>query len=153
VNENSEIEEVPISRRTFLDKLFIGSIIATVLAILGPMVRYLFPGRESPGMGNGVRVEVAKLEDLPEGRAARRIFKGRGVLIVRTAAGIAALGLKCTHLSCNVEWNPSKKVVECPCHLGVFDLEGNVLAGPPPRPLPKYEVEVVDDRVYVLGEA
>jgi Rieske Fe-S protein len=30
----------------------------------------------------------------------------------------------------------------CPCHGGVFDAEGNVVEGPPPRPLDRVEVRV-----------
>lgn len=44
----------------------------------------------------------------------------------------------CTHLSCMVKWNPDKKEYLCPCHAGIFDIEGNVVDGPPPRPLKLY---------------
>lgn len=45
---------------------------------------------------------------------------------------------KCTHLSCAVYWYAERGELRCPCHDGVFDPEtGSVLAGPPPRPLPR----------------
>jgi menaquinol-cytochrome c reductase iron-sulfur subunit len=44
----------------------------------------------------------------------------------------------CTHLSCRVTWNPDKEEYVCPCHAGLFDVEGNVTGGPPPRPLKMY---------------
>jgi Rieske Fe-S protein len=60
---------------------------------------------------------------------------------------------KCTHLSCAVYWAAKDGVLRCPCHEGVFDPEtGGVLAGPPPRPLPKIELEERDGVLYATGE-
>ena len=42
-------------------------------------------------------------------------------------------------------------MVVCPCHDGFFDLRGNVLGGPPPRPLKSFDVKVIGDRVYIEG--
>jgi Rieske Fe-S protein len=39
----------------------------------------------------------------------------------------------------------------CPCHNGVFDKDGNVVSGPPPRPLDRFEVKVEDDQLFILG--
>lgn len=44
----------------------------------------------------------------------------------------------CTHLSCRVKWDDDNKIYKCPCHAGIFDIEGNVVDGPPPRPLKLY---------------
>ncbi|MBI4353509.1 MAG: Rieske 2Fe-2S domain-containing protein, partial [Candidatus Omnitrophica bacterium] len=55
----------------------------------------------------------------------------------------------CTHLGCVVDWNGRKREIECPCHAGSFGLEGEVLAGPPPKPLPAYPVSVVDGKIFV----
>jgi Rieske Fe-S protein len=44
----------------------------------------------------------------------------------------------CTHLSCRVKWSSEEKAYLCPCHAAKFDIEGNVQAGPPPRPLRWY---------------
>jgi menaquinol-cytochrome c reductase iron-sulfur subunit len=44
----------------------------------------------------------------------------------------------CTHLSCRVKWDDANKNYLCPCHAGIFDIEGNVQDGPPPRPLKLY---------------
>jgi Rieske Fe-S protein len=40
---------------------------------------------------------------------------------------------------------------ECPCHEGLFNLEGRPIAGPPDRPLARIEVEVRDGMVWALG--
>jgi Rieske Fe-S protein len=44
----------------------------------------------------------------------------------------------CTHLSCRVKWDVEKGAYLCPCHSAIFDVEGNVQDGPPPRPLKMY---------------
>jgi len=57
---------------------------------------------------------------------------------------------KCTHLSCAVYYSPEKDKIECPCHNGYFDARtGNVLQGPPPRPLPRLDVVVAGEDVFV----
>ena len=57
---------------------------------------------------------------------------------------------KCTHLSCAVFYDPQTDKIQCPCHNGWFDARtGIVLQGPPPRPLPRLEVVIKGEEVYV----
>jgi Rieske Fe-S protein len=57
---------------------------------------------------------------------------------------------KCTHLSCAVYYSPASGRIECPCHMGFFDVRsGKVLQGPPPRPLHRLDVVVRDATVFV----
>ena len=48
------------------------------------------------------------------------------------------LSTKCTHFGCGVTWQPDKQIFFCPCHNGEFHPDGRVKAGPPERPLEKY---------------
>jgi len=57
----------------------------------------------------------------------------------------------CTHLGCRVRWISDQEIFFCPCHNGVFDKEGAVASGPPPRPLDRYELKVEDDQLFILG--
>lgn len=57
----------------------------------------------------------------------------------------------CTHLGCRVRWIGDEKNFFCPCHNAVFDKDGEVVTGPPPRALDRFEVKVEDDQLYVLG--
>jgi Rieske Fe-S protein len=57
------------------------------------------------------------------------------VFVDRDGDGFRVLAATCTHLGCGVLWDATAKQYKCPCHGGVFDREGKVLAGPPPRPL------------------
>lgn len=55
----------------------------------------------------------------------------------------------CSHLGCLVRWDEGKDQFFCPCHGAVFDSTGNVVAGPPPRPMEKLPVRVQDGILYV----
>jgi len=64
---------------------------------------------------------------------------------------------RCTHLGCAYRWRSELNQFACPCHGGVYSPSGNVLAGPPPRPLDRLETRVeggklqVQYRDFVLG--
>ncbi len=62
-----------------------------------------------------------------------------------------AMSNVCTHLGCRVRWIEDREEFFCPCHNGVFDKQGSVVDGPPPRPLERYQVKVEDDLLYILG--
>jgi cytochrome b6-f complex iron-sulfur subunit len=57
---------------------------------------------------------------------------------------------KCTHLSCAVYYRSDLGKIECPCHNGYFDARtGQVLQGPPPRPLPQLGVFTDGSKIFV----
>ncbi|PWT87728.1 MAG: hypothetical protein C5B54_11840 [Acidobacteria bacterium] len=55
----------------------------------------------------------------------------------------------CTHLGCAVSWNESNRRFDCPCHGGKYDENGNRIAGPPPRPLDRYETQVAGNALMI----
>ena len=55
----------------------------------------------------------------------------------------------CTHLACNVIWQPETGTFECPCHSGRFDASGRPIAGPPTRPLREMSYKVEADILKV----
>ena len=55
----------------------------------------------------------------------------------------------CTHLGCRVRWIDDTQEFFCPCHNGVFDKQGLVVSGPPPRPLDRYEVKIEADQIFI----
>ena len=95
---------------------------------------------------------VTSLDNLPRDKG--KVFKdlsGREIVLVNTSDGLKAMSTTCTHLGCKVYWEPEQTRFFCPCHDGYFDSNGQVVSGPPPRPLDSYEVEVDEnDNVYVL---
>ena len=101
------------------------------------------------------RVRVATLADVPVGSA--RVFhyptaQEPCLLIRPDDATLLAYSQACTHLSCPVVPKVAEGLLVCPCHEGSFELTtGKNLSGPPPRPLPKIELEVVGGEVYAVG--
>lgn len=74
-------------------------------------------------------------------------------ILVRTGENrFVAFSQKCTHLACAVVPEPERQRFFCPCHNGSFDLEtGKPLAGPPRRPLPRIELEIINGVLYATG--
>ena len=62
-----------------------------------------------------------------------------------------AFAVNCTHLGCPVRWIEAAQLFLCPCHGGVYNKDGTVAAGPPPRPLVRYSVRVHGGQVEILA--
>jgi menaquinol-cytochrome c reductase iron-sulfur subunit len=84
----------------------------------------------------------------------RRTSSSRTVWVLSGANNeIVAFNGHCTHLGCSYGWQTGGAHADsffCPCHEGVYDRSGTVLAGPPPRPLDRLETSVVDGELFVL---
>jgi menaquinol-cytochrome c reductase iron-sulfur subunit len=57
----------------------------------------------------------------------------------------------CTHVGCPVSWREGANLFICPCHGGVFDREGDVVAGPPETPLVRLDVRLREGQVEILA--
>jgi menaquinol-cytochrome c reductase iron-sulfur subunit len=62
---------------------------------------------------------------------------------------IVAFGPQCTHLGCAYHWEAGKSQFLCPCHSSVFSIDGNVVSGPAPRPLDRYETKIQNGKLLV----
>jgi menaquinol-cytochrome c reductase iron-sulfur subunit len=65
-------------------------------------------------------------------------------------ASFTAFAVNCTHLGCPVRWFADPKLFLCPCHGGVYNADGSVAGGPPPKPLGRYPVRVRGGQVEIL---
>ena len=74
-------------------------------------------------------------------------------VFVTTENGVdfVALSNVCTHLGCRVRWVEDQNGFFCPCHNAVFNPDGSVATGPPPRPLDPFETKVEDGQIYIKG--
>lgn len=137
-----------MKRRNFLDIFFGGSLLATIAAFLYPVVRYVLPSKRTGVTQNSVA--AAKVDELPPNAAKVFKFGSSPAILVNTAEGsLVAFSAVCTHLTCTVRYDGDTETLFCPCHNGRFDLSGNVLSGPPPRPLETYSVEVSGPDIIV----
>jgi Rieske Fe-S protein len=101
------------------------------------------------------QVTVARSSELAPGgvKLFRYPAQNDPCILVRTPEGkLVAYSQKCTHLSCAVYYSHQNNRLECPCHEGYFAINtGDVLQGPPPRPLPAIELEQRGDDIVAVG--
>lgn len=95
-------------------------------------------------------VTALPLEGLAPGGRRRVLHRDRPVELRRHEDGsVTARSLVCTHRGCEVRWSEADRVYRCPCHDGLFDEQGRVVLGPPPRPLRTLKVQVVAGSVLI----
>ena len=129
------------TRRRFLDFLLGTAVSGTVASVLYPVLRYLKP---LPAAGPGGPTQLASADIAALERKSFVIVPvaGKRVIVFRDGTGkLRALEARCTHEGCTVQYVPGESLIWCACHNGRFDVEGRVLSGPPPRPLPSYTVK------------
>lgn len=144
-------EESQVTRREFCNFLFLTSTTLFVGAAG-------FAGKAAYDAQSEVSYAPMKIqgaENLSPGSALNFYYPDEHdtAILVRTKDGeYYAYGQKCTHLSCPVYFEKQKERFECPCHEAGFDARtGNVLYGPPQRPLDKVELEVRNGEVWAIG--
>lgn len=63
--------------------------------------------------------------------------------------GLTAFSSVCSHLGCLVDWDREREQFLCLCHGGKYDINGNVVGGPPPAPLTRLPIEIREGKVFV----
>jgi cytochrome b6-f complex iron-sulfur subunit len=133
-------------RRDFLGWAIAGTAGALGVAAAYPALAFINPknvARPEP-------VGAGKLDDFPVGTARTVLFGERPALVIRTDdGGLVSFVAVCTHLQCIVRYSEELRQIECPCHQGLFNLQGQNIGGPPPRPLEPLRVTVVDGNILV----
>ena len=95
-------------------------------------------------------VEVGPLNELTPGNSRLVTDPQCPFWVMRATNGkIIALPAVCTHRRCILQWDGENQQLLCPCHHGVFDWNGNVLSGLPPRSLEPLSVTVKGGNIYV----
>jgi cytochrome b6-f complex iron-sulfur subunit len=137
------------ARRRFINWLLGTSVGGLVLAIVYPAGRYLVPPRSGESAASSVTLPI-KPDDLAPDTGKIFKFGNRPGIIVRTPTGdLRAFSATCTHLGCIVQYRPDLQQLWCACHNGHFDLNGTNVAGPPPKPLEAFTVNVRGDQIVV----
>ncbi len=80
------------------------------------------------------------------------VIARRGFVWAKSEPGgrVKVFSSTCTHLACNVIWNPESVSFECPCHSGRFNAEGEPIAGPPTKTLTALEHKIEEDKLMVF---
>ena len=141
-----------ISRRDFvkLTTAAVGSVIGAVIGL--PAIGFLISPALRAG-GKDAWVPIGSLDEIPVGEPYpfsftrtrvngwERTATSYGGFVLRkseAAEDLVILSSRCTHLGCQLNWRADSRVYVCPCHDASFDINGQVIDGPPPRPLDVY---------------
>lgn len=135
----------------------VGALAATLGAVLGlPALRFL----TTPlGFGDEANtwLVLCRSDQVTPGpfvlakyERPYRGFRQTGLVWVqRREAGLFAISASCTHLGCNVTWDPQQGKMLCPCHGGVYTAEGEVISGPSRKPLLTLEIREKDGFIWI----
>lgn len=142
------IQESAPGRRKLIHGLLGGGLGASILSFLYPALRFMMPPASAESAVN--QVSAGKAAELRANSGKIFNFGGRPALLIHTANGEwRAFSAVCTHLNCTVQYREQTQQIWCACHNGLYDLNGKVIGGPPPRPLEEYTAHVQGDGVVV----
>lgn len=153
-----------VSRRGFLRWLSIGGggLLAAVLAV--PVVGYLV----GPLVNStpNAWLDLGAVDSFREGETRAAQFSdpssvpwagqtAQTAVWVRRVSGedFTVFAVNCTHLGCPVNWLAGANLFLCPCHGGVYNGDGTVAGGPPPRALFTYQTRIRNGRLEARSRA
>ena len=160
-------EEAGVTRRQFFNRAllatwggYLGLLGLSMLAFFWPKLSGGFGSKVDAGLVEDIRAQIflpdgsvqplfipdARAYIMPFDETAGRQFEGKGVV----AGGLTALWQKCVHLGCRVPWCATSQGFECPCHGSKYNLVGEYEAGPAPRNLDRFVVEVTEDGRFII---
>lgn len=165
--EGNEIEpsskggsDAAIGRRRFLTRLVLGLSALPVVGVSIPILGYLLSPLIRPAPEQWI--DVGPATDFKPGETVLRSIADVSPLpwagqTAQTAAWVrrtsdqafTVFAVNCTHLGCPVKWQPDAEIFLCPCHGGVYNADGSVAGGPPPRGLFMYEARVQNGTLQV----
>jgi cytochrome b6-f complex iron-sulfur subunit len=134
-------------RRSFLGLAWLGIGVAALGEAAWIVASFLRPRQTAP-KGGGSLVVAGPTEAFAPG-SVTAFPAGKFYLVRLPDGGFLALNRQCTHLGCSVPWDEASGRFACPCHASAFDLRGDVLAPPAPRPLDLFAVRIENDIVKV----
>ena len=150
-----------ISRHDFVKTVtaFLGTLIGTVIGLpaIGYLVSPALRAKEATAW-----IPLGPLKNYPIGvpkafnftrsqiNGWEKTINSYGVFVIRKdETQVLVLSNICTHLSCRVSWRSDLQHYVSPCHNGHFDMIGNVISGPPPRPLDEFSTKIEDGNLYI----
>jgi Rieske Fe-S protein len=146
-----QIHESYLDRRRFLCGMIGGGATTLALGAAIPLAAYVGNLREEPPPPF---LAIPQAEaDLPPGKSKLIMYGRLPALLIKTPEGtLRAFVATCTHFDCIVGYRESENRIFCACHEGFYDVEGNVTAGPPPRPLRRFHSQVQDGKLFIALE-
>ncbi len=147
-------DSIGITRRDWLRISLWGGIVVVTAQTLAAVVASLWPKTRAGGFGSVINAGM--IDDFDVASVTR--FANGHFYLSRVPAGFLALSWKCTHLGCVVPFQENAPSLDklatlgrfnCPCHGGMYDRYGQVIAGPPPRPLDLFPIKIEQGKILV----
>jgi cytochrome b6-f complex iron-sulfur subunit len=141
-----------LGRRNLLQWILGGGFVASLLSFLYPAFKFMNP----PVVPEAATDEVVggRAGDMRPNSGKIVKFGNRPVLLVCLSdTEWRAFSAVCSHLNCTVQYQDSTRQIWCACHNGLYDLNGKVVSGPPPKPLEEYTVRLRGDEVVISRRA
>ncbi|OGQ05805.1 MAG: hypothetical protein A2W61_05580 [Deltaproteobacteria bacterium RIFCSPLOWO2_01_44_7] len=150
-----------MDRRKFLELAIYGLGSVVGISLLAPIATYFL----SPAWKKHIEdwVLLGETKKIPVGKPTKIEFiqrrkdgwmtveeKRTAWVLTRDGKEFTVFDPRCTHLGCPYRWDEAKEKFLCPCHAAVFDVDGQVISGPPPRPLDRYDVKVEAGKLWML---
>lgn len=147
-----------LSRRQFglLGTQVAGAVVAVLLGIpiVGFIISPLF--RRQPVY----EAKVGDIGGLPEAEPTKFVVTfpqgawtnasiNAAVYVVKRNNDYIVLSNVCSHMQCPVHWEDALHQFLCPCHGGLYDINGQNIGGPPPKPLPQYVHRIDGTTLYI----
>jgi cytochrome b6-f complex iron-sulfur subunit len=130
-----------VPRRGFLDTVLGLGFFSTAVSFLYPVWRYIIPPASAePATESVVAGKITEFK--PNSGTVLKFGTKPAILIRSTDGQFRAFTAVCTHLSCTVQYKGDTSQLWCACHNGFYDMSGQVVAGPPPRPLDEFKVNL-----------
>lgn len=145
--KNPGKEKPGVNRRDFLTEITAAALGITGLGAAVVTMNYVSPNVlfEPPA-----RFRIGLPDDYPVNSVS--FLREQQIFIVRIPDGFVAVSAICTHLGCITEWKPDDNLIECPCHGSKFSREGKKVAGPAPRALPHFNIQLAPDGQLVVDK-
>ncbi len=129
-----------------------GGFTASLASFLYPVFQFMNPPAVPEASVN--EVSGGKVQDLKPNSGKIVKFGSRPVLLIRIdETEWRAFSAVCTHLNCTVQYQEQRRQIWCACHNGLYDLNGAVISGPPPKALEEYVTHVRGDEVIISRRA
>jgi cytochrome b6-f complex iron-sulfur subunit len=140
---------VDSSRRSFLNKLWVILGCLAFAEVVALILGFFQPRKTGEKAGDSEGVLEAGSVDKFALNSVTAFVRGKFYLARLEDGGFLALSRKCTHLGCTVPWSSKEMKFVCPCHASVYDIRGEVVSAPAPRPLDLHHVFIENNIVKV----
>lgn len=143
------LDQISPGRRRLLKWLTGGFLSLWGVGFAWVISSFLKPPQSKSSLAERV-IKVGPDDSMAVGQALL-VRRGRDpIFVIRTGEDTwIGLSAVCTHLHCVLQWDSEEEHLNCPCHRGAFDTNGNVLHGPARSGLQRYRVETRLGEIYL----